>query len=219
MYDDKLDGKIDATFYERMSTSWREEQSAASVKSSSTRPRTSPTWMKGCGFSNSHGTRGISSKGRNPEKSGDSSISWFRTSRGRAVILPPPYANPLIFWPKQRLRSKRERPPAVSPTALLRFGSPGRTRTSDQAVNSRSLYQLSYRGSGRLAPQALSPWRPEAESNRCTRICSPLHSHSAIRPTTRHIGVRREEGQARRPQLPDPLTLAVAAARYAPYIR
>src|SRR6516164_9208155 len=26
------------------------------------------------------------------------------------------------------------------------------------------------------------PWRPEAESNRCTRICSPLHSHSAIRP-------------------------------------
>jgi hypothetical protein len=25
-------------------------------------------------------------------------------------------------------------------------------------------------------------WRPEAESNRCTRICSPLHNHSAIRP-------------------------------------
>jgi hypothetical protein len=47
------------------------------------------------------------------------------------------------------LTSKNERPLAVSPTALLRFGSPGRTRTSDQAVNSRSLYQLSYRGSGR----------------------------------------------------------------------
>ena len=28
-------------------------------------------------------------------------------------------------------------------------------------------------------------WRPEAESNRCTRICSPLHSHSAIRPQAR----------------------------------
>src|SRR5580700_7383759 len=28
----------------------------------------------------------------------------------------------------------------------------------------------------------LERWRPEAESNRCTRICSPLHSHSAIRP-------------------------------------
>ena len=30
--------------------------------------------------------------------------------------------------------------------------------------------------------QGLRSWRPEAESNRCTRICSPLHSHSAIRP-------------------------------------
>ena len=30
---------------------------------------------------------------------------------------------------------------------LFKIGSPGRTRTSDQAVNSRSLYQLSYRGS------------------------------------------------------------------------
>src|SRR2546425_12749879 len=46
------------------------------------------------------------------------------------------------------------------------------------------------------------PWRPEAESNRCTRICSPLHSHSAIRPSigtpwhTRDIGARHEKGQA-----------------------
>jgi hypothetical protein len=30
--------------------------------------------------------------------------------------------------------------------------------------------------------EGLAQWRPEAESNRCTRICSPLHSHSAIRP-------------------------------------
>ena len=30
---------------------------------------------------------------------------------------------------------------------MPRFGSPGRTRTSDPAVNSRLLYQLSYRGS------------------------------------------------------------------------
>src|SRR5207248_6135854 len=77
--------------------------------------------------------------------------------RGRAVSLPPPCANPLIFWLKRLLRSKRERPPAVSPTALLRFGSPGRTRTSDQAVNSRSLYQLSYRGSGRPSARAQPP--------------------------------------------------------------
>ncbi len=30
--------------------------------------------------------------------------------------------------------------------AILRNGSPGRTRTSDPAVNSRLLYRLSYRG-------------------------------------------------------------------------
>ena len=29
---------------------------------------------------------------------------------------------------------------------LWKGGSPGRTRTSDQSVNSRPLYQLSYRG-------------------------------------------------------------------------
>src|SRR6185312_11629949 len=34
----------------------------------------------------------------------------------------------------------------------------------------------------------LPVWRPEAESNRCTRICSPLHSHSAIRPGDADIG-------------------------------
>ena len=29
---------------------------------------------------------------------------------------------------------------------IVKGGSPGRTRTSDQSVNSRPLYQLSYRG-------------------------------------------------------------------------
>ena len=28
----------------------------------------------------------------------------------------------------------------------MKFGSPGRTRTSDQLINSQPLYQLSYRG-------------------------------------------------------------------------
>jgi hypothetical protein len=33
-----------------------------------------------------------------------------------------------------------------NPQPLVLFGSPGRTRTSDQRINSPSLYQLSYRG-------------------------------------------------------------------------
>ncbi len=35
-------------------------------------------------------------------------------------------------------------------------GSPGRTRTSDRTVNSRLLYQLSYRGIGLKLVQSLS---------------------------------------------------------------
>ncbi|CAA7620266.1 hypothetical protein MTBSS4_280009 [Magnetospirillum sp. SS-4] len=31
-------------------------------------------------------------------------------------------------------------------------------------------------------PQVLGRWRPRPELNRRTRICSPLHSHSATRP-------------------------------------
>ncbi len=43
------------------------------------------------------------------------------------------------------------------PPNPLSNGSPGRTRTSDKAVNSRLLYQLSYRGSGR-PPQRAQPF-------------------------------------------------------------
>ena len=49
---------------------------------------------------------------------------------------------------KRRLKLQSERPLERSPTAFLRSGSPGRTRTSDPVVNSHLLYQLSYRGSG-----------------------------------------------------------------------
>ena len=53
------------------------------------------------------------------------------------------------------------------------FGSGGRTRTCDPAVNSRLLYQLSYTG---------ILWRRGPESNRCTRLCRPVRSHSATWP-------------------------------------
>src|SRR5690606_3270538 len=86
-------------------------------------------------------------------------------------------------------------------------GSAGWTRTNDRAINSRLLYQLSYRGSdlavairrrqgGRLIAKGFLPakekspaagrrsveWRPGPESNRRTRICNPLHGHSATGP-------------------------------------
>jgi hypothetical protein len=40
------------------------------------------------------------------------------------------------------------------PQTIEKIGSPGRTRTSDPAVNSRLLYQLSYRGAERPLSQA-----------------------------------------------------------------
>ena len=85
---------------------------------------------------------------------------------------------------------------------MRKSGSPGRTRTSDKAVNSRLLYQLSYRGTvsiktterylaepplfaKRFQQLFLMLWRPGPESNRCTRLCRPLHDHSATRPRFR----------------------------------
>ena len=44
-----------------------------------------------------------------------------------------------------------KRPLETPPTAFLITGSPGRTRTSDQVVNSHPLCRLSYRGTGRSA--------------------------------------------------------------------
>ena len=44
-------------------------------------------------------------------------------------------------------RRTRKRPPEMSPATFPEIGSPGGTRTPDPAVNSRLLYQLSYRGS------------------------------------------------------------------------
>ena len=40
----------------------------------------------------------------------------------------------------------KKKPSEVILTAFSRYSSPGRTRTSDQLVNSQPLYRLSYRG-------------------------------------------------------------------------
>ena len=43
-------------------------------------------------------------------------------------------------------------------------------------------------------------WRREPESNRCTRICSPLHHHSAIAPPKNRFSWRAGADSATRPQ-------------------
>ena len=49
-----------------------------------------------------------------------------------------------------------------SESSLTEFSSPGRTRTYDKAINSRLLYQLSYRGmvTQQFLPQRYRMWNP-----------------------------------------------------------
>jgi hypothetical protein len=51
-------------------------------------------------------------------------------------------------------KKRKKRPLTPMSVAFLFVSSPGRTRTSDQLVNSQPLYQLSYRGMG-LSPKGL----------------------------------------------------------------
>lgn len=55
---------------------------------------------------------------------------------------------------------------------LLPLGSPGRTRTYDHAVNSRVLYQLSYKGMAVMA--GLEPATVSLTGSRAT-YCATLH--------------------------------------------
>ncbi len=66
------------------------------------------------------------------------------------------YANQLAF-----LFKTEKIPLNRLDTRILRgrAGSPGRTRTSDRTVNSRLLYQLSYRGTGLKLVQSLARYR------------------------------------------------------------
>lgn len=77
MYIDKLDGRVDPTFDDRMSAPGERSRPAASVRSSGIRPRTCPEWMRGSGYSNLRGTRSASSKARNPRKAATPEFPGF----------------------------------------------------------------------------------------------------------------------------------------------
>ena len=74
------------------------------------------------------------------------------------------------------------------------LGAGNESRTRDLNLGKVALYQLSYsrfddraRNISTSAPhrntaQPLCYWRRDSESNRGTRLCRPLHNHSAIAP-------------------------------------
>ena len=118
-------------------------RTAAWVRSSGTNPLSKPTWTKAYRFSNWRGTPNSYSSARNRAKNAACSISYYRTALGRTAKWSPPSANRLICWrklPPSRPAARRKTRPI---RRKVRFGSPGRTRTSDPAVNRQQLWRQS----------------------------------------------------------------------------
>src|ERR1700738_1798177 len=78
---------------------------------------------------------------------------------------------------------------------LRSHGSPGRTRTSDQAVNSRSLYQLSYRGSERLMQARASVYVLRDIGQRVGRLQDENIRHSEELAAVQRPGCRFINGK------------------------
>lgn len=97
--------------------------------------------------SNWRGTPKGCSDAKNRAKSVACSISYYQTAIRRTGRWSPLSAKPLTCLQKETSRPEKRPHPAAFPSACFKSGSPGRTRTYDLAINSRVLYQLSYRGS------------------------------------------------------------------------
>ena len=98
MYVDKLDGRVDAAFFDRMSAQWREEQNRCLREIERHQTANSPTWTKASSFSNWRGTPNGCSSSRTRAKNAACSISCYRTAPGRMAKWSPPSANHLICW-------------------------------------------------------------------------------------------------------------------------
>ena len=146
MYIDKLDGRVDATFYERMSTSWREEQIRC-LREIERHQAANKSYMD-------EGVR-LLELARNARRLFErqeprekrrllnflvSNCSW------KGGELTATLRQPFDFLAETTLAVEKERAVGGIANGPISVGSPGRTRTSDKAVNSRLLYQLSYRG-------------------------------------------------------------------------
>jgi site-specific DNA recombinase len=96
MYVDKLDGLVDAAFFEKCRTSGARSRTAACARSNGCKRPIAPTWTKACSFSNSPGTRRLFAKQEPCEKR-----RLHRTAPGRMAKWLPPSDNHLICWRKR----------------------------------------------------------------------------------------------------------------------
>lgn len=97
-------------------------------------------------FSNWRGTPKGCSRSRNCAKNAACSISCYRTAFGRMGSWSLLSLNPLTCLRKRSPRPETKTRLKTFPSAFLKNGSSSWTRTSDHSINSRTLYQLSYRG-------------------------------------------------------------------------
>ena|GEM_PF-2149075 len=104
---------------------------------------------------------------------------------GQAIDSVPQRA---VEWNHHACRDARPDTKKPRIRRAFRTGAGKGARTLDLNLGKVALYQLSY---SRMKPIVPCPrpewcagWRPGSESNRRTRICNPLHNHSATRPVT-----------------------------------
>ncbi len=101
MYVDKLDGLVDAAFFERMSNQWREEQNRCLREIERLQAADRSYMDEGVQLLElARTTRKGCSQSRSRAKSAACSISCYRTALGRMARWLPPSANPLICWRK-----------------------------------------------------------------------------------------------------------------------
>jgi len=93
MYVDKLDEKIDGSFFDKKAREWRKEQDRILCAIEEHQDASQSYLDEGIRFSNSHAVRLSCSKSRKPVRNGDFSTFYSRTAHGRKVSLKLPTAN------------------------------------------------------------------------------------------------------------------------------
>src|SRR5262249_21675054 len=78
---------------------------------------------------------------------------------------------------------QKQKPLSLWKTASVQYGSPGRTRTSDQLVNSQPLYRLSYRG---IVPDII-PYSHDSSRVKCQRTPSIPRYFMPLQHDTRRL--------------------------------
>ena len=152
MYVDKLDGRIDTDFFDRKAAEWRTEQQKC-LELIRGHQDANQTYLD-------EGIRLLELAQKAGRLFRQQSSAEKRRLLGFVLSnctwkdgqLTAEYRQPFDLLAKNVVALEKKKPDEGSSNGrFLIIGSPGRTRTSDPAVNSRLLYQLSYRGTGHKA--------------------------------------------------------------------